>query len=323
MKSMRYPLLSILWIAAAALALAQAPKPGNPLQYVPADAEFLASVNLRQAADSDLVQRLIAEKGGTKIPALIQVIKGLTGVDLMKDLDRGVVWGRMDDNDSVVVIFQGRYKRDALLNILKLNPKYKESEQGGVKIYEWYDEKEKRLKFGAFLGEDLVLIANQRKGLDSAIEAQAKGDGFLKNPIAASIPKGENQPQAWVVLIRPDRIFPNGRQKDTLQAQSALGTLRIEPSAVSVRLEIQTAAPETARDWFALAQGALALGRLQQDNPKLKKLAGAVQAKLLAKGASEDQATGVALDMKIAEADILELIRSKAKAEASPTPAAQ
>jgi hypothetical protein len=262
--------LALITLAVVARPVAAAE---NPLTLVPAGTEFIAAVNVRQIVDSPLFQRLLEEKGGQAARAKLQVLQSLTGIALLKDLDRAVVWSRIKDDDSVTAVFQGRFDREKLLVLLKINPNYKETERNGMTVYEWFDQNEKRIKIGAFLDDGSILIANRAAEFDEALEARRGEKGFLATPQAARLPENPDQAGAWALLLKPERVMPNGQIKDTLRAESALLVITSDPTALHGRMRVHVDSPQTANDWLQLGQGLLALGRLQQNKPGLQKLA--------------------------------------------------
>lgn len=287
----------LLCLAGGARAAADA------LAWAPADSEFILSINARQVADSDLAQKFLAQIGGEQAKAMLQVLKNMTGVELMKDLDRVCLFGRVKEDESILIVFQGRFREDALTTILKANPKYTQSSHGGVTIHEWFDEKEKEMRFGAFPAEGSAVIANRRESLHALIDTKGSDKGFLATDKAKLLPAGHKDVAAWGLLIRPERVFPDGDFKDTLQAGSATVTLALREGKVAARLAVNTESPEAAGLWLKMAQGGLALLQLQKENQDLRDLAASAKT-------SQDAASNrVALDVEIADDKLIELIQ--------------
>ncbi len=295
------PLIALI----LSLAFSGVAAPINPLSLAPGDSEFVASVNFRQIADSPVGQRLLREKGGEQAQALLQVVQNLTGVDLRKDLDRAVLWGRIEEDDSVGAVFQGRFDQEKLLALLRINPQYKETSSQGLKTYEWFDEKEKRTKYGAFLADGSILIVNHPRVFEAALGAQAAGNGFLAGPKASLLPEKHEDLAAWGLLMRPERALPGGKMKDTLHVQSAILALSLEPSAVHLRFRVNLDSAGAVREWQDLMRGALALGRLQQENPGARNLAESGQVNPV------EGRDAVALDLKLTTDELLGLMGAK------------
>ncbi|MFH0793646.1 MAG: hypothetical protein V2A74_06390 [bacterium] len=302
-----FPALALMvWVAAMIPAFGQTE---NPMAWVPTDSEFIISVNVRSVADSSLFQRILREKGGEKAQAVLQILHNLTGVDPLKDLDRVCIWGRIDDNDSVAVLFQGRFNQESLLTLLKVNPMYKVADRDGVQTHEWFDQKEKRMKYGQFLSDGSALIVNQLQTLDAAHQSRTGGKGLVATPKAGMLPAQQERLSAWVALFKPERELANGKMKDTLQAQSAWASLLLDASGLAVRVNVQTVSDKAAQGWRDIAQGGLALLRLQQDNKVLARLAGPENTSLN----SKDRST--TLELKLSEEEVMEIIGSPKGAE--------
>jgi len=312
MKLYRFPLF-VLFLLFTLFTASHAIAADNPLSWTPADYEFIASVNLRQLADSALVQQILHEKGGDKLVAVLQVFKGITGADPLKDFDRFSLWCRIDDKDSVILLLQGRFNQEPLITLLKVNPKYQATQRSGVTMHEWFDEKEKRMKYGAFLPDGSVVICNQPQGIDAIIGAHADASkGFLGTPKAKQVPSNSDSLTAWAMIVKPERVLPNGKFKDTLKAESALATLTLNPEDVTVSLNVKTITSEAGQGWLDMAKGMIALCRLQQDNVGLRKLTEGAQVSPLSGG------KGVSLEIRLTNQDTLGLLKIPG---GSPTPA--
>jgi len=279
----------------------------DPLAWAPAESEVVLSINMRQVADAPLTQTMLKEFGGEQAQAGLQVLKNLTGVDVMKDLDRAVFWGRINDDDSIVLVFQGRLNQESLTTILKTNPQYAENAYKEVKVQEWFDKKENRMKFGAFLPDGSAVMANQKSSLEACIDARGKNTGFLASPKADLFPEGYKDATAWALVVKPDRVLPKGELKETLQAESAAATLTMREGSVALRASVTTATPEAAAEWQKLVQGVLALVQLQQQNQEVRDLAAS------AKTALDTANKRVTLELSVPDEKILSFVRKNKK----------
>lgn len=277
----------------------------NALALAPVNAEFIFSINARQIADSALVKKALKEFGGEQAQAGIQVIKNLTGVDILKDLDRVTIWGRIKDDDSIVLVFQGKLNKDNLVTILKTNPEFAERTYKETKTYQWFDKKEKRMKYGAFLSDGSAVMANKKESLEATIDAQGKKDGFLTSEKAKWLPDGYKDASAWGVVVKPERKLPNGQLKDTLELASAAGTISLGDDKATVHAMVHTESSEAATKWLNLAQGGLALLQLQQENTQVRALAAD------AKVSIDADANRVTLELTVPNDTILNMIRKK------------
>jgi hypothetical protein len=245
----------------------------SPLAIVPEDREVILSLNFRKIVDSPLFQKVLEEKGGTKARARLQVFRNLTGVDLLEDLDRATFWCRIEDDSSVVLHFQGRFDREKLVNLLMANEKYRERSQMGFTIHEWYDKGEERMKYGAFLRDGSVLIANASPALEASLSVSESGKGLLSSAKADLLPDGHSSAAAWGIVFKPDRPIPGGRFKGSLQAQSLSGTVTLGTRDLVALLSVNAESPEAAQNWYDLAKGCVAFFRLQEERPELRRLA--------------------------------------------------
>jgi len=277
----------------------------NALDWAPADSEFILFLNARQLADSSLAQKFLTQIGGEQAKAMLQVFKNMTAVDLMKDLDRVCLFGRVKDDNSILIVLQGRFREDGLTTVLKANPKYTQSSHGGVTIHEWFDAKEKRMKFGAFPSEGSAVMANSRESLHALIDTKGSNKGFLTTDKAKLLPEGYKEVAAWGLLIRPERVFPDGDFKDTLQARSAAVAISLREGKVAARRAVNTDSTEASGLWLKMLQGGLALLQLQKENQDLRDLAAST------KPSQDTGSNRVALDVEIGEDKLIELIQKQ------------
>ena len=242
----------------------------DALAYAPADSEVVISLNLRRIADSSLFQQILNERGGQQALARLRVFRNLTGVDLLKDVDRACIFGRMHDDASMLACLSGRFDRDKLSDLLKSNPQYSESTVQGRTVMTWYDEREKRAKYGAFLPDGALLVGNQPASLEAAFTAFDGRKGLLSTDKANLLPRDRDTGAAWAVLYRPHF---NNAGRETLQARSAAGRLDVDNERLAAQLILHADSREAAENWQRLFTGGLALLQLQGDNPTVQAIA--------------------------------------------------
>lgn len=240
----------------------------NPeaLSYVPSGSEVVAHLDMRAVVDSTLFRALL-EKQGEQAQAQLNIARQFTGVDLLKDIDRLWLWGRIQDDDSVTILVEGRLNQDSLVNLLKANGSYRREDVAGASAHTWSDGGNSR--YGVFLPNGSVLLGNSRAALESALQTKTGGNGFATTAPAKAIPTAGH---AWVFLRKPERAIPGNEMKDTLQLETAAASLTTAANDTTLRLEGVTADAASAARWRELLEGLTAVAQLQSQQPELAEL---------------------------------------------------
>lgn len=251
-------------VLAAPLAAQTTP---DPLRWVPADAEFVACVDWRGLVDSPLFQDVLkAKTSPQQLDAALGIVKNLTGSNLLTDLDRGVVWGRIGDDNSVTVVVEGRFEPEKLVTIIKANKDYRTDTLAGLTFHRWHDDKDGKDKFGAFLDSNTLVLGGAAQNLVDARDTATAGGGFSRTPLAALAP-ARGSTTAFALITRPERVLPDGVMDDTLQARAALLTLSMQPEDLVLNFVVHADSDDAANKWMQMAQGGRALLTLQTKNP--------------------------------------------------------
>jgi hypothetical protein len=272
MKSLHMALTAAMLTLGVAVTTA-APAGSSPLAYAPADSEIIISANLRGVIDSKLFQRMLKQKEGEKLDAQLQIVKNLVGANPLKDLDSACVWGRVDQKETIVLVVQGRFNKDALISLVKANDQYSTSVVQGFTVHQWFDDNEKRMKYGVFLDEGDVAIFNSVDTVEKCLATKAANSGFLTSPKASLIPAGSDDAAAWALLIKRDAANGDATRAMKVQPSSASAVITLTDTAIETRLVVSADSQPHAQDWLDIAKGLLAVCRLQEDNAQLRQIA--------------------------------------------------
>ena len=151
-------------LAATALAFlmpAQAPaQEDNPFDYIPADAGIVMCVNVQRIIESP-VYKEATENRKEQVLAGIDLVKRVFGIDPSRDLDSMWLWGKPQDRKSIAVMVKGKLDQESLVKVLKASQDYSTTEVKGLTVHQWYDRRERRVKFGAFLPGGSGVVFNE------------------------------------------------------------------------------------------------------------------------------------------------------------------
>jgi hypothetical protein len=267
---------------------------------VPADAEVVASLNARQLIDSPPVQKIIAKLRATKgLDDKVALLRNLSGIDVLKDIDRISIFGRIEDDEYLGVHVDGRVDEEKLLTLLKADNQVRTTAIAGQEVYEWMDKKEKRQKYGAFLDGGTVAVWNSKRAAEAALAARAdEAKAFGSTPEAALVPEGAASASAWLVVAsRRD-----GQPLDKIKAKSVAALLNVTTETVDLKARLNATTPEAGAQWIAVVNGLAAFAQLQSENADLQRLGAAVRTTL-----SEDH-TAMTADITVKVDDIVRII---------------
>lgn len=271
MIKMKQCVRALFTIALATLLLAAArpaPAAEGALSLVPKDSEVVIGIHARQILDSELFTKLAASV--PQLNAGVAVVQNLTGVNVLTDIDNIVLFGNIADRETGGAIIEGRINAQKLLLLLQSAPSYKAvTAADGRTAYAWYDEREKRMKFGMFLDNGGVAVWNSQAAMDASLAVlKDAASSFAASPDAKLIPGDAEKTAIWLVLVNRQNKGPAAKYR----IASILGTETLGPAELNVTL---TVIPQDAADtpkWVAMGRGVLAFGLLQGD-PNLNYLA--------------------------------------------------
>ena len=239
-----------------------------PLAYMPNDTEVIIGANVQQIMNSNLVKNTYLST--PQATAQLEVVKNLTGIDLMSDVQNLFFYGRVDNKEAGGVILRGKFDEQKVLTLLQANPKYQTETIGGQAVHQWWEEKEKKTKYGMFLANGLAVVYNSRAALDASLAAVQDRAKSLAPAIEFSALLAEATPNsAWLVMVN----LQHQGQAERYKIQSLLGTVNLAVEKVDLALSITPQAGEDVQKWTDLLEGVVSLAELQPDHSELRNLA--------------------------------------------------
>ncbi|MDX2176562.1 MAG: hypothetical protein SF028_08825 [Candidatus Sumerlaeia bacterium] len=288
-------------LAAALAILAASANAREPLSLAPDDTEVVIVANINDVANTPLAVRLMEKLGGDQLRAGIDVVKNLTGVSPLEDLERLGVFARVDDDESAVVTVEGAFEQDRLVALVRLNKQYAAKTTSGATVHQWYDENEGRTKFASFIEADLLVITNSSDRMARMIEQTRTGAGSLAaNPGVLPVPAGAGTAAAWGFIVRPDRESDAADAGRALAITAANMVMNVADAHVDLTVATISEDEPTAAQWHDVAKGAHSFFNLQRAEEIPRELA--KRTTLAPREGREVRAT-----LRLSEADLLEL----------------
>jgi len=191
--------------------------------YLPADAEWVASINVRQILDSAVVKKYGLSRAETQLKnSDAQKLLDQIGLDPMKDVKTITMAGPEDETiqHKWVVIVRGTFDLSkihaAAAAFAKDNPKdLKIDKAGDVPIYEGRAPDPRRGKnarestsmFAAFLGKGVLVVSGSRDAiLDAVARHGGKKEGKVNKDLQALIRKQDNLKSFWMAGLATEQL---------------------------------------------------------------------------------------------------------------------
>jgi hypothetical protein len=241
---------------------------------IPANSEIYFTLDTRKLIDSDVFKKLYNERLDSSKRAQIDLLNSLVGIDVLKDVNRVHIWGKIDQDDTVTAAIDGRFNKDKLVTLLKANETYDSFAEGDLTIHHWVDNKDAKERYGTFVSSDRVLVGNSKSALMNALAARKdKSANVTSTPNASSFsPAGDAVFYAFA--ITPEGKA--GKNPNLKDLRSAVLKCDLTKAGFTADSMINMATAQSAKDVSDLAQAALVLARLQGDDPKLTELVSAL-----------------------------------------------
>lgn len=228
-RSTRFGLVAAF---AAAFAFPTSARAAEPDKLLPADADTILSVNVRQIIDSDIVKKYAIEQmkqflQGNDAQTFLKEI----GLDPLKDLDRVVVAGSGKDQATIkgLVIVHGKFDAEKLYKAAEAQSKKEPDKFALVK-----EGKDVMFKltpdsgnpvYGTVVDNNTIIVGTDKKIISTALAAaNADKKPTVDKKLSAMIAKMDDKASVWVVALvngRLDNAKIPGGMNQNLQGQLA------------------------------------------------------------------------------------------------------
>jgi hypothetical protein len=204
---------------AAVLAAGPPVRAAEPDKLLPADSEFVISVNVKQIVDSDIVKKYALEQIKQALQGA-DAKKFLTdlGLDPLKDVDRFVVGGSSKDSDvKALTVLRGKFDPDKLYKAAeaqtKKDPDHFSLVKDGKDVMFKYQPETGNPVYGTAVDETTVILGTEKKLVSTALAATGKKSAVSKD-LAALVAKMDDKASLWGVWVTKDKLnnakFPKG-----------------------------------------------------------------------------------------------------------------
>ncbi|MFO0796414.1 MAG: hypothetical protein U0804_02995 [Gemmataceae bacterium] len=281
-----------LGLAVAAVLSAGPTRAADPHPLLPADADVVMSVNIRQTLESDIVKKyaLDALKAQLKENDAQKLLRDL-GLDPLKDLDRVLVGaaGKDETDFKYLVIVTGSFDPEKLYKAAEAQSRQDADHfalvKDGKDVMFKYTPDNGNPTYGTVVDDKTIVLAGDKKGISTALATPNKGKADLGREMNTLVKGMDDKATVWAVALtngRLDKLNLKGPGANpAIQAQ--LGNLRSLSTVVRVEKDVNLNITLGMKDDDAAAETGKTVGELLQtvrgalpflaaNEPKLKPL---------------------------------------------------
>ena len=293
-----------LWMAATALA--------GPLQHsnVVSDPAWVVHLDCDALRQTSIGKQLLMELDKPEAQKKFEVFQTVFNLDPRKDLRGVTLYSATKSGPDGVALAYADFDAARLLTLVQANQDYEVRPHGTNKIHSWIDEKKKskdgdQRTFGA-IHKGKVLILGQKEG--RVAEALDVLEG--KQPTLATSQRfaqiGASGSSVFLTGGARALELPGNDLGAAVLNQAKLISLNAQETQdkAELKLTVETASAETAKQVGDICRGLVAVLALQSDKPDVVKLAKAVTV--------DQNAADTLVRFSMPVADVIELIKGKA-----------
>lgn len=218
-------------------------------RYIPADAELVVHVNVRQILNSPLARKHLlprVEKGLKDNPAIQQTFTRLD-LDPLKDVTGITVTNAGVDGTRFQVVFHGKFNVDKIQKVAETGI-FKSTDVAGKKLYSI--EGTPPSIYFAFASARALVVSLHK---DYVVDALVGKTRTVNQALAAAIAAADFQPSAWAAMLLTDEMKKAATKSGNSAApflskiETVIGGVNVT-DAVAVSLRLKTTDAKAARE---------------------------------------------------------------------------
>jgi len=256
-----------LWVALGLAALTLKASAAETDKYVPADAEAVVHVNVKQILGSPLAKKSLLPQieKAIKDNKQLQQVLTLVGLDPLKDVTGITITNAGQKGDKVLVVFHGKFNADKINTTAEAVAKGKEdlkiTKIGGKNVYE--SAAKDRPVYSTLVDENSLIVSTNKDYITAALEGKT---GKINRALKSVIGGVDAKQSIWVAALVTEDMRKALARTDGPGAEVApklkalTGGVNITTN-IAVALQMQTSDAEAAkklRDFADQAKGLLA-----------------------------------------------------------------
>jgi hypothetical protein len=231
---------------------------------IPADAGWVVHVDLEHLLSSRLFNHLMGTEGWDEVQKKNATFENKFRINLLKDIKAVTVHGKGHDEESAVACISGSLDKDHLLGLLGMADSHKEIPYGRFTMHNWDDD-----EYGAFVGDDMVLIAQSEERLKHALDVISGKSADITSSDAADL-IGKAPSGSIVTAVARNISDLLGEEKDDhsailKKAESAVLHVAEKGDNLFLGAEMAVITPKDADNVEQMLRGLLAMVDMYRD----------------------------------------------------------
>lgn len=272
------------FVALMAVALfAAMPVLAGPLMknQVSTAANWVVHADYEQFHKSRLGQLFRAELANLGIEEDLDNFAKVFSFHPLDDVRDVTIYGKGQDREKAVVLIEGRFDKEKVLALVRLNPEHEETEYGRIVVHKWRHEEKipgrdakEQMMYGCFYRDDLIVMSAGLPAVKHAIDVLK---GSIPNADSGRFDQILVEKQGVFFLAAADDLGQTAgeQQKAAVLKQAEQLALAIGQDEKSVYIDVNLKADsqEAAQYIQRILDGILAyLALAGQEQPKLAAL---------------------------------------------------
>ncbi len=301
----------VLTLSAALFAIVGTGGAADPVRYAklcPAAHEFFVFADVAVIRNSKLWADIKPIVLHANAQAGLAGIEQFFGLRLPDDIDAVAVSGKIGQDTQSILFLEGRLDRQRLEGFARMNPTFQELSKPNGKILAFMDQNKGTMTYGTFLSDRILAIGPDAAAVETALDAFAgqRVASLDQNPAIKNYLSDKlTSAMAVVIAVRPAALPPQINEIPGIQNLRSLCAVVIDgAAALTIALQLEADSPVMAAKWNDIARGAIALGQIQTQSPKIAEIASQATSEL------KGNVVGVAASVKTA--DLSDLVKERA-----------
>ena len=248
--------------------------------YVSDEYELTVRVNTRRLLDAPELDPIRNRILGPQVVQMVDGVQQLTGINLLKDIDTLVFAGYFapEKRDDGLVFLRGRWDENALILLFQMSPQYERIPAGKVTIHGFWREKEKDMRYVAFLDLGIAVIG-KKDGVEALVKVVEDKSKQLTNVpgYAARLKDIPDDALVGLAAVKPRQLPQDKPGKILMKNTKAACAFLDLKDGLRLMVMLEMNDVQSMQNMKDIAQGILAVGQMIDDMPKIGELAKKVQ----------------------------------------------
>lgn len=230
-----------------------------PESLVPEGVSWIAHLDMEKFVSTELFKVLDSDG---RIEIKSREIGRMMKIDFFKDVSGLTIFGFAHGGKRIVSLVAGRFDKKRMLTVLDLSDDYRELPYGGNTIYSTDDS-----AFGAFVNDGLIVFGERREDIEKVLDTGAgKARSFAFSDLNAAFKS--ISPGAFVCGAFEDLAGLDLELSESKLMSKAKGMFFLaqeKKNRLLVRLQVTADSAENAANMAEIAQGLIAMARLNRE----------------------------------------------------------